>query len=143
MLARWVEKLGKFNFENHHQAGKNILHADCLSRVPAVEDTSLVEEKIQILIEQPTDNSWSDVLETRLMIFDSINRFLENEVFCLMEQKKRPEKRQMVGASKTTWKLWTDFQRAAKATKAARRKLSTPANSCTQFIHGCHSTSFT
>ena len=45
MLARWIKKLGQFNFEIHHQAGKNIPHADCLSRVPVVEDPSLVEEK--------------------------------------------------------------------------------------------------
>ena len=31
-------------------------------------------------------------------------------MFCCVEQKKRYEKRQKVGASKTTWKLWTDFQ---------------------------------
>ena len=61
MLARWIEKLGQFKFEIPHQAGKNIPHADCLSRVPVVEDPSLVEEKTQILIEQPTENSWSDV----------------------------------------------------------------------------------
>ena len=112
MLARWIEKLGKFNFEIHHQAGKNIPNADCLSRVPVVEEPSLVEEKTQILIEQPTENNWSDLFGDQT---DDLRLHQQNlreikEVFCWVEQKKRHEKIQMVGASKTTWKLWTDFQ---------------------------------
>ena len=34
LLARWIEKLGQFDFEIKHEAGKKIPHADCLSRVP-------------------------------------------------------------------------------------------------------------
>ena len=102
---RFIADFGKI-------AGKNIPHADCLSRVPVVEDPSLVEEKTQILIEQPTENSWSDVFGDQT---DDLRQHQQNsretkEVFCWVEQKKRPEKRQMVEASKTTWKLWTDFQ---------------------------------
>ena len=112
MLARWTEKLGTFNFEVLHQAGKNRPHADCLSRVPVVEDASVVEEKTQILIEQSTENSCSDVFGDQT---DDLRQHQQNsreikDVFCWVEQKKRPEKTQMVGASKTTWKLWTDFQ---------------------------------
>ena len=33
MVARWIEKLGQFNFDIKHRAGKKILHADCLSRI--------------------------------------------------------------------------------------------------------------
>ena len=112
MLARCIEKLGQFNFEIHYQAGKNIHHADCLSRVPAVEDPSLEEEKTQILIKQPKENSCSDVFGDQT---DDLRQHQPNsreikEVFCWVEQKKLPNKRPMVGASKTTLKFWTDFQ---------------------------------
>ena len=33
MVARWIEKLGQFNFDIKHRAGKKIPHADCLSRI--------------------------------------------------------------------------------------------------------------
>ena len=72
---------------------------------------SLAEEKTQILIEQPTENSWSFVFGDQT---DDLRQHPQNsretEVFCWVEQKKRPEKRQMIGASQTTWKIWTDFQ---------------------------------
>ena len=102
MLARWIEKLGQFNFEIHHQAGKNITHAGCLSRVPAVEDPSLGEEKTQILIEQTTENSWVDVFGDQT---DDLRQHQQNsreikEMLCWVEQKKQLEKRQMVEASK-------------------------------------------
>ena len=38
LLARWIEKLGQFDFEIKHEAGQKIPHADCLSRVPQTED---------------------------------------------------------------------------------------------------------
>ena len=38
LLARWMEKLGQFDFEIKHEAGKRIPHADCLSRAPQTED---------------------------------------------------------------------------------------------------------
>ena len=38
LLARWIDKLGQFDFEIKHEAGKKIPHADCLSRVPQTED---------------------------------------------------------------------------------------------------------
>ena len=44
------------------------------------------------------------------------------EVFCCVEQKKRTEKTQMVGASKTTWKLWTDFQNLYISKRLLRRQ---------------------
>ena len=31
MVARWIEKLGQFNFDIKLRAGKKITHADCLS----------------------------------------------------------------------------------------------------------------
>ena len=38
LLARWIENLGPFDFEIEHEAGKKILHADCLSTVSQTED---------------------------------------------------------------------------------------------------------
>ena len=38
LLARWIEKLGQFDFEIKHEARKKIPHADFLLRVPQTED---------------------------------------------------------------------------------------------------------
>ena len=38
LLARWIEKLGQFDFEIKHELEKKIPHADCRSRVPQTED---------------------------------------------------------------------------------------------------------
>ena len=61
MLVRWIKKLGQFHYEIHHQAGYKIPPADQPSRVPAVKDPPQVEKKFQLLVEQPTQNSCSDV----------------------------------------------------------------------------------
>ena len=43
VIAWWLEKLGQFDFTIKHSAGKDIPHADCLSRVqPEEEDTAAV-----------------------------------------------------------------------------------------------------
>ena len=41
MVARWLEKLGQFDFEIKHKAGRSIPHADCLSRVLPEEEDSI------------------------------------------------------------------------------------------------------
>ena len=46
LLARWIEKLGQFDFEIKHEAGRKVLHADCLSGVPQTEDQ--VEDRDQV-----------------------------------------------------------------------------------------------
>ena len=38
MIARCLEKLGQFQFEIKHEAGKKTPHADCLSRVPTTTE---------------------------------------------------------------------------------------------------------
>ena len=38
LLARWIENLGKFDFEIKYEAGKKIRHADCLLRILQTED---------------------------------------------------------------------------------------------------------
>ena len=45
LLARWIEKLGQFDFEIKHEAVKKIPHAECLSRVPSVE--SLTDDQVK------------------------------------------------------------------------------------------------
>ena len=61
MIARCLEKLGQFQFEIKHEAGKKIPHADCLSRVPTT-----TEEKVN-QIRKSTDissNVWEQALKT-------------------------------------------------------------------------------
>ena len=63
---------------------------------------SLAEEKTQILIEQPTENNWSFVFGDQT---DDHRQHPQNsreieEVFCRLEQKKRPEKNQRLGRQK-------------------------------------------
>ena len=38
MVARWIEKLGQFNFDIKQRAGKKIPHADRLSRINTEDD---------------------------------------------------------------------------------------------------------
>ena len=58
LLARWIEKRGQFDFEIKHEAGKKILNADCLSRVPQTEDQ--VENCNQVKQVKTEDkNIWS------------------------------------------------------------------------------------
>ena len=38
VVARLIEKLGQYNFEIKHRAGKKIPHADCLSRINTEDD---------------------------------------------------------------------------------------------------------
>ena len=38
MVAGWIEKLGQFNFDIKHRAGKKIPHADCVSRINTEDD---------------------------------------------------------------------------------------------------------
>ena len=42
-LARWIEKLGQFDFEINHEAGKKIPHADCLSHRPKTKSKSSIK----------------------------------------------------------------------------------------------------
>ena len=124
MLARWIEKLGQINFEIDHQAWKKITHADCLSRVPAVEYPSLGEEKTQILNEQPTKNSWSDVFGDQT---DDLRQHQQKsreikEVFCWVEQKKRPEKKKNCWGFKNNMEALDDFQKLYVSKGMLRRQ---------------------
>ena len=72
MVARWIEKLGQFNFEIKHRAGKSIPHADCLSRVSATEDET--RQIINALVVNPKEGSlavnniWTELSTTERKI---------------------------------------------------------------------------
>ena len=111
LLARWIEKLGQFDFEIKHEAEKKITHADCLSRVPQTEDQ--VKDCDQVnQINTEENNIWSigqgksveQLVEHQKNAADLIK--LRNWI----EIGKRPERKHMTGASKALWKLWTDFR---------------------------------
>ena len=61
MIARCLEKLGQFQFEIKHEAGKKIPLADCLSRVPTT-----TEEKVNQIIKSTdiSSNVWEQALKT-------------------------------------------------------------------------------
>ena len=53
MVARWIEKLGQFNFDIKYRAGKKIPHADCLSRINTeVEEQTAFVNAIALNVEQ-------------------------------------------------------------------------------------------
>ena len=56
MFARWIEKLGQFNFDIKHIAGKIIPHADCLSRKNTEDDEQTAFVNI-IAIDAEQDNT--------------------------------------------------------------------------------------
>ena len=68
MVARWLEKLGQFNFEIGHNAEKDIPHVDFLSRVRTKESgiTKFVATlgKSNALVENDTTNPWQVPAET-------------------------------------------------------------------------------
>ena len=94
-MARLIERLGQFDFETKHEAGKKIPHADCLSRVPQTEDQ--VKDCDQV-------KSVEQLVEHQKNAADII--ILRN---CI-ENGKRPQRKQMAGASRALWKLWTHFK---------------------------------
>ena len=53
MVARWIEKLGQFNSDIKHRAGKKIPHADCLSPINTEdEDQTAFVNAIALDVEQ-------------------------------------------------------------------------------------------
>ena len=58
LLARWIEKLGKFDFEIKLKARKEILHHYCLSGVPQTEDQGKDCDQVNQVNTEDT-NIWS------------------------------------------------------------------------------------
>ena len=52
------KKHGKFDFENKHEAGKNIPHAVCVPRVPQTEEEVKVCEQVR-QVNTKNQNVWS------------------------------------------------------------------------------------
>ena len=109
-MARWIEKLGQFDFEIKHEAGKKIPHADCLTRVPQTEDQ--VKDCDQVnQINTEEKNIWS------IGLGESVEQLVEHQKNAAdvviprnwIENWKRPQRKHMAGASRARWKLWTDF----------------------------------
>ena len=111
ILARWIEKLGQFDFEIKHEAGKKIPHADCLSRVPQTEDQ--VEDCNQVnQINTEEKNIWSIGLGKSV---EQLVKHQKNAADLIIrrnwiENGKRPQRKHMAGASRALCKLWTDFR---------------------------------
>ena len=111
LLARWIEKLGQFDFEIKHEAEKKIPHADCLSRVPQTENQ--VKDCDQVnQINTEERNIWS------IGLGKSVEQLVEHQKNAVdlillrnwIENGKRPLRKHMAGASRALWKLWTDFR---------------------------------
>ena len=110
LLARWIEKLGQFDFEIKHEAGKKIPNADCLSRVPQTEDQVKDCDRMnQINTEEK--NIWSiglgksaeQLVEHQKNAADHI--IMRNWI----KNGKCPQRKHMAGASRALWKHWSDF----------------------------------
>ena len=59
MVARWIEKLGQFNFDNKHRAGKKIPHADCLSHIKTEDEEQIAFVNANALDVEQDDTNYS------------------------------------------------------------------------------------
>ena len=113
MIQSWPENLGKFNFEIGHNAGKVIPHAEFLSQVQTEENsiTTVVatSTKTDTGIEKDTTNP-CQILQHADQKSIKIRQKHLAKVSVWLENKQRPDKRQMTGASKDLWKIRVDFR---------------------------------
>ena len=116
MVARWIEKIGQFNSDINHRAGKKIPQADSLSRINTEDDkqTAFVSA-IAIDAEQDNTNygsrGWQlDKLQrVKLRVSQQTDK-LTKEVYSWVLNKKRPDSRQVENrASKELWKCWVQY----------------------------------
>ena len=135
-MARWIEKLGQFDFEIKYEAGKMIPRADCLSRVPQTGDqVKDCDQKNQINTEEK--NIWS------IGLGKSVEQLVEHQKNAAdliilrnwIENRKRPQRKHMAGASRALWKLWTDFRNLRNANDLIKRqKRFDEFNNLTQIV---------
>ena len=117
MVARWIEKIGQFNFDIKHRAGKKFAHSDCLSRRSTEDDeqTAFVNA-IAMDAEQHNTNygsrGWQLDKLQRVKLPDSQqNEKIIKDVYSWVLNKKRPEPRKMKnGASKVLWKYSVQYK---------------------------------
>ena len=106
MVARWLEKLGQFDFEIKHKAGRSIPHADCLSRVlPEEEDPITVYVAAlteNTTMEEHPANPWMLIQNTDRNSMQMKQHEDNNikKVLKWIEEKQRPDRKNMNGASK-------------------------------------------
>ena len=113
MVARWIEKLGQFNFDIKHRAGKEIPHAECLSRINTEdEEQTAFVNAIALDVEQDdadySSRGWHLHKLQRVKLRDSqqSDNILKKVYSCVINNK-RPEPRQLRnGASMEIWKYW-------------------------------------
>ena len=110
-MARWIEKLGQFDFETKQETGKKISHSDCLSRVPHAEDQ--VENCVQV-----NQVNTEDKIIWSIGLGKSVEHLVEHQKNAadliilrnwIERNGRRPQRKNMAGASKALWKHWTNF----------------------------------
>ena len=110
-MAIWIEKLGQFDFKIKHEAGKKVPHTDCLSRVPRTEEQVKNYDQVN-QVNTEDKNIWS------IGLGKSVEQLIEHQKVAAdliilrnwIENGRRPQIKNMAGASRTLWKLWTDFR---------------------------------
>ena len=111
LLARWTEKLGHFNFEIKREVGKKIPHADCLSSVPQTEEQVKNYDQVN-QVNTEDKNIWS------IGLGKSVEQLIEHQKNAAdliilrnwIGNSRRPQRKNMAGASRALWKLCTDFR---------------------------------
>ena len=58
MVARLIEKLGQYNFDVKHSAGKKIPHADCLSRINTEDDEQTASVNVFAIDAEQDDTNY-------------------------------------------------------------------------------------
>ena len=118
MVAIWIEKLGQFNFDLKHGAGKKIPHADRLSCINTEdEDQTTFGKAIALDVEQDVTNyssrDWQLSKLQRVKLRDlQQSDNIPKEVYSRVINKKRPEPRQIGnGAPKELWKYWVQYKK--------------------------------
>ena len=136
LLSRWIEKLVQFKFKIKHEAGKKILHADCLPRVPQtgekVKDCNQVNQ-----VNTEDKNIWSIGLEKSLEQLIGHKKIAAELIVSKnwIESKKPPQRKNMAGTSRSLWKLWIDFRNLRKENDLIKRnKRSEQFNNLTHII---------
>ena len=142
MIARWLKKFGQFEFEIKHNAGKDIAHADCLSRVqPEEEDTTAFiaaltfEQNVQ---EQPK-NPWMLLQNTDSRNIQRKQQENKNlaKVFSWIKNKQRPDRRNTSWASKEFGKSWVDFMNLAVIDGIIHRETIGKVSNCCAATSSC------
>ena len=69
LTARWLEKLAAFDYEVQHRPGKNIGHADGLSRIPIVNQVTTSQSKAKL--DEPVKTKFFELIHKNANVFQS------------------------------------------------------------------------